>query len=78
MRLRRRDKRSSRHGGYEGRKENIMKKDKEVKEQVINEVNPLKERLGALADKLYEAGYIRKAESLLTIVGDLEHWQHTR
>ena len=55
-----------------------MKKDKEVKEQVINDVNPLKERLCALADKLYEAGYIRKAESLMTIVGDLEHWQHTR
>lgn len=37
-----------------------------------------KERLINIMYKLEEAGFVRKAKSLGTIIGNLETWQNTR
>ena len=41
-----------------------------------DEANVAKERLMRIADSLYEAGAIRQAKSLETIIEKLEIWQH--
>ena len=42
------------------------------------EANSPKDDLMKIAARLYEAGAIRKAKSLETIIEKLEVWQHTR
>lgn len=48
-----------------------------VYENQIDRINPIKEQLMNIAAILEENGYIRKSKSLYTIVGRLEQWQHT-
>lgn len=43
--------------------------------RIINEANEAKERLAAIAEKLEEAGKIRKAKSCMTLVYKIEEWQ---
>lgn len=43
--------------------------------RLINEANEAKERLARLAEKLIEAGFIRKGKSLLTLAYKVEEWQ---
>ena len=47
-------------------------------DKVQYDVNVAKSRLIDVMYKLEEAGEVRKAKSLSTIIGMLEHWQHTK
>lgn len=53
----------------------------ERKEEVLRhyqcEANPAKERLMDIASRLEEAGLVRQAQSLETIIWRLEAWQNT-
>lgn len=42
------------------------------------EANTAKDRLISIMHDLEEIGAVRKANSLGTIIGNLERWQHTR
>lgn len=53
-------------------------KKREAIEQAQHDVNCAKERLMKVMDELEDAGAIRKAKSLGTIIEKLEIWQHTR
>lgn len=48
----------------------------EIVMEAQSEANMAKERLMRIADKLYEAGAIRQAKSLETIIKKLEIWQN--
>lgn len=50
----------------------------EAMEKAQYDVNVAKERLLRICYQLEEAGAIRKAKSLYTIVGRLEQWQNTK
>ena len=50
----------------------------EAIEKIQYDVNVAKSRLIDVASKLDEDGAIRKANSLRTIIGKLENWQHTK
>lgn len=56
--------------------------ERERKEQAFEavqyKVNNIKSELIDIMYKLEEAGIIRKADSLSTIIGKLEDWQNTR
>jgi len=49
---------------------------KEVIEKAHDEANTAKDRLISIMYMLEEAGAIREANSLGTIIGKLETWQH--
>lgn len=51
---------------------------REAMEQAQYDVNCAKERLMNVMYELEDAGAIRKANSLRTIIEKLERWQHTR
>ena len=54
--------------------------ERERKEEVLRhyqrEANPAKERLMDIMSRLEEAGLVRQAQSLGTIIGHLEAWQN--
>lgn len=51
-------------------------KDQRTVQRIKSEINPAKERLMRAADELREAGAIRDANSLETIIEKLEIWQN--
>ena len=51
-------------------------KDTAEYERLLNEANAAKDRLAAIADKLHEMGYHRKAKSCMTLVYHIEDWQN--
>lgn len=53
-----------------------MKKDREEFEQAMEMANEAKDRLADIAEKLEEAGYIRKARSAMNLVYMIEAWQN--
>ena len=53
-------------------------KNREIIENLQYEANKPKEALMKIADELFEAGAVRKAKSLETIVKNLEIWQNTK
>lgn len=53
-----------------------MKKDYEEKLRLQDEANVAKDRLINIESKLRDAGFIREANSLSTIIWKLEEWQH--
>lgn len=53
-----------------------MKKDYEELYRLQNDANNAKERLMEICYKLEEAGFIRQAKSLDTIICKLEEWQN--
>lgn len=55
-----------------------METKSDAMEKVQYDVDVVKERLLRVCYQLEEAGAIRKAKSLYTIVGRLEQWQHTK
>ena len=55
-----------------------MKKDYETLDRLTDAANVAKERLIEIELKLEEAGFIRKANSLSTIIEKLEIWQNAR
>lgn len=52
-------------------------KDYEEKERLLDSATPAKDRLIDIADKLEDAGFTRKANSLRTLIEKLEIWQNT-
>lgn len=54
-----------------------MKKSKDELYRILDEANSPKDRLMCLRDELIENGFIRKANSLDTIIEKLERWQNT-
>lgn len=60
------------------RKVNEGIRDQSVLEEASNRIDSIKWDLMSFVSKLEEAGYVRKAKTLSRIVGELEHWQHTR
>lgn len=59
-----------------GRKGNNMKKDREEFERCMAMANEAKDRLADIAERLEEAGYIRKARSCMNLVYLIEAWQN--
>lgn len=53
-----------------------MKKNREEFDRLLSEANEAKDRLARIADKLEEAGYVRKAKSCMRLVYDIYEWQH--
>ena len=53
-------------------------RDPEVLRNVQNDAEAAKTRLISLVSKLEEEGFVRKANSLRTIIMNLEIWQNTR
>ena len=53
-----------------------MKDKEQIKRLKGYDINVAKERLMAVMYQLEEAGGIREAKSLGTIIGQLEEWQH--
>ena len=53
-----------------------MKKDRSEFEACISMANEAKDRLAAIAERLEEAGYVRKAKSCMSIVYRIEEWQN--
>lgn len=50
----------------------------ETFDEVCNKINSIKMELCELVSKLEEAEMKRKAKSLSRLIGELEHWEHTR
>ena len=46
--------------------------------RLLGEANDAKDRLARLARKLEAAGYVRKANSCMTLVCRIEEWQRKR
>ena len=55
-----------------------MTNKQDAMDKVQYDVNVAKSRLMEVMYKLEEAGAVRKANSLGTIIGRLEEWQHTK
>ena len=55
-----------------------MKKDKEEFKQCVDMANEAKDRLAEIADRLEDAGYIRKAKSCMNLVYAIEKWQNRK
>lgn len=53
-----------------------MRDKQSILDHLQNEANTPKERLIEIMGKLEEAGLIRRAKELGTIIGKLEGWQH--
>ena len=53
-------------------------KDKRAELFRRHEADEVKMRLMRIRDELEDLGKIRKANSLNTIIGNLEHWQNTK
>ena len=53
-------------------------KSNKAMDKIQYDVNVAKSRLIEVVYKLEEDGAIRKADSLRTIIGKLENWQHTK
>lgn len=53
-----------------------MKRDYDELNRLLNEANEAKDRLARLANRLEEAGYLRKAQSCMTLVYKIEEWQN--
>ena len=51
---------------------------KEEYERTISEANKAKDALYEVAQKLESLGYIRKAQSCMTLVHTIETWQNRR
>lgn len=45
-------------------------------DRIVTDANIAKDRLGEIARKLEEAGYIRKAKSAMSLVYKIEEWQN--
>ena len=54
-----------------------MDRDAEMK-KILADVNAAKERLAQVAEKLEEAGFIRKAKSCMSLVYQIEEWQNRK
>ena len=52
-----------------------MKKDREELQRCLNMANEAKERLAEIAERLEEAGFMRKAKSAMNLVYKIEEWQ---
>lgn len=46
--------------------------------RILCEANEAKDRLHRMSEELREAGYIRKADSAMTLVYKIEEWQNRR
>lgn len=53
-----------------------MKKDRTEFDRLMGEANEAKDRLADIAERLEEAGYIRKARSCMNLVYLIEEWQN--
>lgn len=53
-----------------------MNKDYEELRSLQNDASAAKERLMQIQNQLYDAGFIRQANSLGTIIWKLEEWQN--
>ena len=53
-----------------------MKKDREEFERCMDMANEAKDRLAEIAERLEEAGYIRKAKSCMNLIYAIEAWQN--
>lgn len=53
-----------------------MKKDREEFDRCMNDANEAKDRLAEIAERLEEAGFIRKAKSAMNLVYLIEKWQN--
>lgn len=53
-----------------------MSKDREEFDRCMDMANEAKDRLAEIAERLEEAGYIRKAKSCMTLVYMIEEWQN--
>ena len=53
-----------------------MKRDREEFERCMEMANEAKDRLAYIAERLEEAGYIRKAKSCMNLVYAIEAWQN--
>jgi len=49
----------------------------QVYEDILSEGNQAKDRLYQMIEELREIGKIRKANSLMTIIHNIETWQNT-
>lgn len=57
---------------------NNQEKKQEAMHNANYTIDNIKMELLRHVDMLMEAGMVRKSKSLERIVGELEHWQHTR
>lgn len=48
----------------------------ELKRRYLEQANQAKDRMAMIAQELEEAGFHRKAQSAMTIVYQIEAWQH--
>lgn len=55
----------------------MASKDQEY-ERILSEANQAKDRLYNVAEQLREIGKIRKANSLMTLIYNIEEWQNRR
>ena len=55
-----------------------MKKNREEFEECMDDVNEVKDRLADIAERLEEAGYVRKAKSAMNLVYTIEAWQNRK
>lgn len=53
-----------------------MTKDREEFKRCISDANEAKDRLADIAERLEEAGFIRKAKSAMKLVYLIEEWQN--
>lgn len=53
-----------------------MKRDKDEFERCMGMANEAKDRLAYIAERLEEAGYVRKAKSCMNLVYLIETWQN--
>lgn len=55
-----------------------MKRNKDEFERCMDMANEAKDRLADIAERLEEAGYVRKARSCMNLVYLIEAWQNRR
>ena len=54
-----------------------MIEEKDTFKQACDHIDTIKDKLFQIVYELEEAGYVRKAKSLDTLIGKLEAWEHT-
>ena len=54
-----------------------MIKEKDTFKQACDQIDTIKDKLFQIVYELEEAGYVRKAKSLDTLIGKLEALEHT-
>lgn len=55
-----------------------MNEKEQAFKEVCSKIDDIKMDLSQLVGKLESAGAIRKAKSLDKLIGELEHWEHTK